>query len=196
MKKLFLLGSIVFLGVISCSKSNDDIQEQATDAEVTKVSQPKEFVLNNLKLNAATVKEWISNESMQKVVFTFFSSDLTKIGSNLTLAAYAYENNGTAMPTPVSLDIDSESSLQLRSDITLPNNQVSINKIKMMVTNGSGLIDFDYLLLQPKYYMMGSATYLSYSITPYKNGNPVINANSIVADGEGGGGLNPSPPAV
>ena len=194
MKKLFLLAAIGFLGVISCSKSSDDINDPATGEEVTKASQPKDFVLNNLKLNATTVKEWVSNEGIQKVVFTFFSGDLTKIGSNLTLSAYAYENNSSAAPTPVSLDIDSESSLQLRSDITLPINQVSINKIKMMVTNGSGFIDFDYLLLEPKYYIMGSTTYLSYQMTPYKNGSPVINPNAQVADGDDD--LNPSPPAT
>ena len=178
---------------LSCSRSSNDISEPTSNTDVSKANQSKNFVLNNLRLDASAVKEWLSNENVQKVVFTFFSKDLTNIGSNMTLSAYAYEKNGTTMPAPIFLEINSKSNLQLQADITLPNNQVNISKIRRIVSNEAGVIDFDYLLFEPKYYTIQSNRYISYSMTPYKNGEPVLNAASLVSGGDGD--IKPSPPA-
>ena len=194
MKKILILSSFTILLILSCTKSSNDVNDPTNNTEVSKVNQSQNFALNNLKLDATTVKEWLSKESIQNVVFTFFSKDLTNIGSNMTLSAYAYEKNGTTLPTPVFLEISSRSSLQLQSNITLPNNQVTLTKIRRMVSDESGVIDFDYLLFEPKYYAVQSGIYISYNITPYKNGEPITNSNSLTAGG-GGGGTNPSPPA-
>ena len=193
MKKILFLCSSAALIILSCSRSSNDVNEPTSNTEVSKINRQQDFALNNLKLSATAVKEWLSNENVQKVVFTFFSKDLTSIGSNMTLSAYAYEQNGTTLPVPVFLEITSKSSLQLQSDITLPNNQVNISKIRRMVSNESGIIDFDYLLFEPKYYTVQSNRYISYSITPYKNGEPVSNAASLVSGGDGD--TKPSPPA-
>jgi len=193
MKKTLLLSSFTILLILSCTRSRDDVNDPTGNTEVSKNNHQQDFALNNLKLDAATVKGWLSNENVQNVVFTFFSKDLISIGSNMTLSAYAYEKNGASMPVPVLLEISSKSSLQLQPDITLPNNMVTISKIRRMVSNESGVVDFDYLLFEPKYYTLQSNTYISYNITPYKNGEPISNAASLVSGGEGG--TNPSPPA-
>jgi len=190
MKRTFLLCGLVILGILSCSKSSDEVNNP--DNDISKNSQAQDFALNNLKLSATTVRGWLSKESIQNVVFVFFSKDLTNIGSNMTLSAYTYEKNNTTMPGPVFLEISSKSPLQLESNITLPNNQVPIAKIRRMVSNEAGIIDFDYLLFEPKYYMLQSDRYISYNITPYKNGEPVTNPSSLVSDGDGG--TNPCPP--
>lgn len=193
MKKIFLLSGFAIFGIFSCSKSSNEANEPTSNNEVSKINPSQDFALNNLKLSAATVREWLSNESIQQIVFTFFSKDLANIGANMTLSAYAYEKSSATMPLPVLLEIGSRSSLQIQSDITLPNNQISINKIKRMVSNEAGIIDFDYLLFEPKYYILQSNTYVSYNITAYKNDKPINIPNSLTAGGTGG--TNPSPPA-
>jgi hypothetical protein len=194
MKKIFILYGLTLLGILSCSKSGNDAIEPVNNTEVAKANQSQDFALNNLKLNASTVREWLSTEGMQNIVFTFFSKDLSNVNTNLILSAYAYRKNSTALPSPVLLEIASKSSLQLQSNITLPNNQVTIDKIRKIVSDESGIIDFDYILFEPKYYTTQSNVYISYTMTPYKNGAPVINANSMQASGEDI--TNPSPPKI
>jgi len=193
MKKILFLCSAAALIILSCSRSGNDVNEPASNTEVSKINHQQDFAINNLKLSATTVKEWLSNENVEKILFTFFSKDLTSIGSNMTLSAYVYEKNSTALSAPVFLEISSKSSLQLQPDITLPNNQITISKIKRIVSDESGIIDFDYLLFEPKYYTIQSNRYISFSITPYKNGEPISNAASLVSGGDGD--TKPSPPA-
>ncbi len=76
--------------LFSCSKSDDKIAETSVE-ESSNVNNRESFVLNNLKIESATVKNWISNDNYEKIVLTFFSSDLRSVGSNMTLASYSYE---------------------------------------------------------------------------------------------------------
>ncbi len=72
----------------------------------------------------------------------------------------------------------------------LPNNEVTISAIKKAVTDVLGKIEFDYLLFEPRYYYNDSKSYLTYNMTAYRDGKPIV---SLKTEGDCDK-VQPSPP--
>ena len=173
MKKLIAI-AILMAATVSCQKSNNN-----TETSESSDSVQGNFLFNNLRIDAATINGWLARQSLEKIVLTFHSADLRSINSNLTLTAFAYESGSEVPNAPgIVLDIASKSALASEANVIFSNNTIRLSAIRRAVSDASGLLDFDYLLLQPRYFRDAGKSYLAYTMQAIKNGQPVKLTNA------------------
>lgn len=185
MKKIIFTAFFLAFLTITCQKNkgNTDIREPGSQ---------KSFVLNNLKVHASIVRSWLADELFEKIELSFFSGNAKSIGNNLTLIAHVFQKSkDQPSGNPVLLEIASPSNLPVMENLVLANTSLMAGVIKKIVTDPLGYREFDYLLFEPKYLETGTAVYIAFKITAYRNGSPI---ESLITEDSVCNVANPSPP--